>query len=333
MRNDDILSRTFAEHEHLAPDADAVLAGLRDRPRRVLPVAATVTTVAAVAIGASILLDRSPAPTTPTGAPRPAASSAAARVVPVPATIALAAGRLPAGTATPSLTASSYGEQLRGYDVVGPDGTSTSVLLTARPGTALPTENKRGTPRDVTIGGRPGREWSGAGWYTAAVRGPGGRVVQVDLTSYEKDGDTPVPAAGLAAVGRDVLAHVRLDRKEEIPTAYTLTYAPAGLVGRAVSTDQDGTRYELAGPTAPAGSAAVYVEPAEGSWAGGQKGKPRPPAKPGRPVQGRPTFIVTTSAGPELFVDELRPGVSITLSAGAPLAELYKIADGIRWTS
>lgn len=332
MNADQILARTFADHEHLAPDPDAVLAGLQHRSRPgLLPVAAAAGTVAAVVIGATVLLQPDPAPLPAAGRP-PVSAAPAPRLLVVPTTISIAAGGLPAGTVTPSIMSNSYGQQARAYDITGADGTRTNVLLNVRPGTALPTENKRGVPHDVTIGGRPAREWIVAGWYTAATTAPGGRIVTVELTSYQKDGAIAVPAATVAAAGRDVLAHVQLNRKEVIATTFTLTYAPPGLAVRSVSADPlGGTWYELAKPTAKPGGAVVYVEQTQGSWATGQKGKPRPPAKAGRPVQGHRTWVTSTTAGPQLFVDELRPGISISLGP-APLAELYKIADGIRWT-
>jgi len=255
----------------------------------------------------------------------------------VPDTVTIAAGWLPAGYTRPVIATRSYGTQLRGYDIETPAG-HLSVLVGSQPGTALPTSSKRGEPRDVTVAGRPGREWSVDGWYRLAVRLPQARIATVDVTGSGDAKGTQRPAAELAGIGRRVAAQLQLDRRDRIDTDFTLADVPAGLAVRGVAHHVDGgTSYSLAAPTAPAGKPArrsVDVSEATQAWRTPQ-GKPRPPATAGRGVQGRPTWVYRTEAGPVLWVDELRPGRSVVLSSTAPgstLDDLYRIADGIRWT-
>lgn len=48
--------------------------------------------------------------------------------------------------------------------VAAADGTVTNVRIRTVPGTALPTDPKRGVPRELRIAGRPAREWSLGDW-------------------------------------------------------------------------------------------------------------------------------------------------------------------------
>lgn len=322
MNADQILSRTFAEHEHLTPDPEAVLAGVHDRRRRVLPVAVAAVTVAAVAVGASLLVGRGPA------APAPAVSRPPATTAPaVPDTLSVAPGWLPAGKVYPVTQANSYGQQSRTYDIVTPDGAGMNVTIGLRPGTELPTENEHGTPRDVTIGGRPAREWSVAQYYTGAVRVPGDRIATVDVDDHDFDNSGPRPAAEVAGIGRRVLAGLRLDRPEPMDTTFRLTYVPAGLAVRAVSTYGNTTRYELNRPDSSERDPGTVTVEQEAV------GPPAPPSRtPGRPVQGRPSWVQDAGIGQQLVVTGPRPGLSVALGPGAPLPELYRMADGIRWT-
>jgi hypothetical protein len=339
MTADHVLARTFAEHEHLAPDADATLAGITDRlnrPRRTGPVLAAAAAAAVVVVGATVVLHHDPAPVQAAARPAAPATAPPAAVPPAaaPQSVSLAAAWLPAGTVTPGMLSSGYGTDVRLYDVADADGGSTDVLLTA--GAGAGEDAKFGSPRSTTIGGRPAREWSVPGRYTVVVREPGGRDARVDVSSYGRGGVTARPAATVATLGRQVAAHLRLDRPQPLRPAFRLGYAPAGLPVRAVTVDPlSGTAYELAPARATAGHATLVVQTMPTGAAINAKGTA--PTTPGTPVQGHPTIVEQTGNGPTLLVRDLRPGTSIRLSPdqtrGPDLATLYRIARTIAWTS
>ncbi|HEY6748659.1 MAG TPA: hypothetical protein VI357_23465 [Mycobacteriales bacterium] len=155
---------------------------------------------------------------------------------------------------------------------------------------------------------------------------PGDRIATVDVDDHNFDNSGPRPAAEVAGIGRRVLAGLRLDRPEPMDTTFRLTYVPAGLPVRSVSTYGNATRYELNEPNSQArDGGTVAVEQVPVGW-------PAPRDKtPGRPVQGRASWVYETGSGQQLVVSGPRPGLSIALGPGVPLAELYRIADGIRW--
>lgn len=340
MNADRILSRTFAEHEHLAPDPQAVLHALQadhatGRRRSAVAVAGTAATVAALAIGTAVLFDdRAPDPVTASS--RPVATTPAAPPDRSAGHLTLAAGWLPAGRVEQVFASTGFGREYRGYQVTPATGAGIYVVVNTAPGTALPTQNKRGVARDLTIGGRPAREWSVPDWYTLAIGMPGGTVATVDLSAGSETAH--VPAATMTALGRHVGAELEFDRRDPIDTTFTLSHLPAGTAVRTVTSDSSsGTRYSLGGPAATGekpGPRSVEVAQLTDAWSV-DRGKPREPATRGTPVLGRPTWVLDSGPWPALWVDEVRPGISIMLSPTGPgttLAELYETAGGIRWT-
>jgi hypothetical protein len=109
---------------------------------------------------------------------------------------------------------------------------------------------------------------------------------------------------------------------------------PGGFVVRAVSISDElgGTYWALATPGAvPDGAAVTIAQDPHAFSSGAVRGT----VVDGRTVQGRPTHVITDGATVTLWIDLLRPGASIQITAthaAVPLAELYAIADGIRWT-
>lgn len=347
MTADRILTETFAEHEHLAPDVEITLAGIARRleDRRPaggrLAVAGAAATVVAVAVGASLLLGDRPADPSRS----PAASPTLTAPLPVD-TLKVAPGWLPPGEVTPESVSTGYGVQTRLYQIARPSGMALSVLVGTSPGTELPTRSHiRTTARDLTVAGRAAREWSLPTEYYVVVALPQARLATVSLRS--EGGDA---AAELAGIGRQVAGRLQLDRPEPIDVSYELTSLPSGRAVMSVDVtlvDDEGviaggTRYTVAAPTTTEEQRkrqSIYVAQYNRSFHT-MEFRPQPPALPvrpvqGRPVQGRPTWIYSTDGSPVLWVDEIRPGVSIKLSGAAPgttFAELYRIADGIRWT-
>ncbi len=351
MKTDEILHQTFSSHEHLTPDADLTLDAIRHRVRTRhrsrAAIAGVVAVVVAVAVGASFL------PRAHDAAPSkqesrsvaPAKKPTAPKLHPVkaPDYVTVAAGWLPPGKSSQVLIGNGFGQQTRGYNVTS-GGQSTYVLIGIQPGRALPTSNKRGTPNDLTIGERPAREWSVDDWYYLAITLPGGRIATVDIEgghNQGKGGDGS--AAALAAIGRNVGAHLELNRHDPIKSGFALSYVPPGLAVQSVSSDdQNGTSYTIAPANAHwsdqmpmyatvnevRGTAAEI--PAAGGPPSPQKGVP--PMKAGRPVQGHHTFVIAGSNTPMLWIDNVRPSVSISITGGpgvTTLAEVYRIADGL----
>jgi hypothetical protein len=351
MNAEEILARTFAEHEEQAPDPEAVLADVHARlarRRRTVPVLAAAATVAAIAIGASVLVGQQrPAPGPPASTPSPTATGSNWTPPPNPSptppdplatgsladaarsTVAVDTTWLPPGTVKDFALGLFYGRQTRTYEVTGSDGSSTHIDLEVRPGSDLKTDDGiDNQPHDVTIGGRPAREFRAGEVYAVVVRLPGNRVAQVGVLPMGGGGTLDV-----AATGRRVAASLRFDRPEPIKPAYRPTYVPKDLVVRAVDrSDGLGTQWTLAKPDAqPQGPwVAVGQDPRPGT----NSTLPQPVVD-GRPVQGHPTHVVTEGGGQvALYVDRFVAGQSLTITVTnnlVPVAELYKIADGIRF--
>lgn len=329
MIAEEILTRTFAEHEHLAPDAEAVLAGIHDRlprRRRLLIVAGAAAMVAAVSVGASVLVGTMRRPAPPPAAATPTPAPAAGR----PDTIALTPGWLPPGVQHDVIVAKKLGSESRTLVVTASDGTRTGIELRTTAGTSLASQEP-GTPRDVTVNGRPGRLFVASDQAAVVFRASDDRVAGVRI---EQAGH---PGAGFADTALRIAAALRMDRPERIDTGFTLRYVPAGLIVQGVfalpTSEASRSSWSLAAPGAnqPIVMVTRYVSP----WS---EGDPihSGPVTDGRPVQGRPTHVATAQqgGGPLLWVDRVRPGQSfvVTGTPGTSLEELYRVAEGIRWT-
>jgi antitoxin (DNA-binding transcriptional repressor) of toxin-antitoxin stability system len=336
MTPDDILTRTYAEHEALAPDAETTLAGILDRrPHRAGPVAllAAGVAVAAVVAGSTALLDRDPSPVagpSPTGSDTTAPAYPAELVkVPLPVDgIALDPTWLPPGSRSDRQLGNAFGVQTYRLAVTAADGSSTGVSLDIRRAAGLAPPGASGPERDVTFDGKPAREWAGAGSHVLAWWADGDRMASVTVTAAGR------PAADLAAVARRIATGLRIDRLRAIGAPYTVADPAGPLTVRSVSRVVGGSSYTvLATAAAAPAEAAVEVADLGTSWAGKDQRMWQPVR--GRPVLGRPTWIYTGSSGQALWIDEVRPGRSLTLTATdrtVTLDQLYAIAAGVRWT-
>lgn len=335
------LRDTFVAHEHLTPDADLALEAIqhriRTRHRSRVAVTSAVVAVAGVVAGASLVVGgthgRGPAHTSAAQQPSvPPARTA----LPAPDHVTIAAGWLPAGPVHAGVIGNGFGQQYRSYNVTTEAGW-VYVLLETEPGTALPTSvphKNPGTPHDVRLGGHTVREWSGnepPSWYHAAFVLPGGRVATVGIDGG--DGS----AATLVAIGRHVLTTMRFDRHDPIRTGYQVGYLPPGVVVKSVSMDDtNNTYYVLAPPSATSNDAIPSYGTSEARTIptppAGAPAKPNLPAQPGRPVQGHPTRTSAGSNPTSLWIDGVRPGVSIQVHRGpgvTTVEQLYRIADGL----
>jgi hypothetical protein len=142
----------------------------------------------------------------------------------------------------------------------------------------------------------------------------------------------------MAAIGRRVAMSLRFDRPEPINPEFRPTYVPKGLAVRSVGrSDTPGvpgsTEWGLATPDAP--PEGPWVGLREDARSGTSPTLPQPVVS-GRPVQGHPTHVVSDSGGQfTLYVDRFVSGKSLTITVTnnlIPLAEAYRIADGIRLT-
>jgi hypothetical protein len=346
MNDTEILRRTFAAHEHMAPDAelalDGIQHGVRTRRRSRAAVAGAVVTVAAVVVGASFLSSAAKHPAQAPAGKAPGPAPARARTAaPAPDFVTIAAGWLPSGAVQQTLLSNSFGQQVRGYNVTS-GATSVYVLVGIEPRTASPIDHKRGTPREFSVNGRQATEWSVDDWYDATIVLSDGQEATVEIAggaNQGKGGDGS--AAALAAIGRRVAAHLELQRHDSINPSFALSYVPRGLVVRAVSRDaQNGTSYTVAGAGAhwsetmpnyaTVSESRESTQPQRGS--GTKKGDPLAGSTHGRAVQGHRTLVSASGEVPTLWVTGVRPGVSIVLNGGpgvTSLAELYRIADGL----
>lgn len=160
------------------------------------------------------------------------------------------------------------------------------------------------------------------------LRVPGGRVAQVNVSRSGARGQLD-----LAATGRRIATSLRLDHAEPIRPDFRPTYVPKGQAIRGVFVrDLDGTSWDLAAPDAdPAGPGFILTEDSRKATDSTVGGSP----VPGRPVQGHPTHLFTEEDRVSLWVDGLVHGNTLTvidLGRKASVAELYKIADGVRPT-
>lgn len=349
------LVHTFAAHEDLAPDADRVLAEVRDRTRnrhtavRPWAVAATVAVMAGVAAGAVALTSgghpaTGPAAASP-GAPATAvstASTAAAPAGPAALTMPFDIGGLPEGTVSyyarrvqmaaesDSAPAVRDGEYLLN---VTSATRSLDVDVQQMPGGVAGFTFKSGPGADVTIAGRQGVESvdaGGPGGYEVYVVGPDGRTVYVNVANSNNGVARPAASADeLRADGRRVAASVRIPGTTTLTPEYGVGYVPAGLTLRtfevapgqtATGDPAPGTRtsYGLGDATTVDDVISIFPPISEdGAFT------------PGRPVQGHATKVKDERGFVSLVVVGALPGNDLLLEGSVPSSELYAVADGL----
>jgi hypothetical protein len=345
MTIEEILTATFVEHEHLAPDADALLADLQQqlarRRRRTITRSLTILSAAAVvavlAIAVTLVHGTSAPHKATTGSTSPAGPNTTTTP---PAAIGaayfttIAAGWLP-GSMTEVLQQDSFGTQLLRYDMTG-EGVHTVVNIELRPGNTLPRPPVRMGSADVTINGQPGRHFvvSGNRGYLVSFQTGDGHVVIVTVLS---------PQDRAVAEALHIARTLQLGRHDPIPTAFKLTHLPAGLTVRGVAhrtaSEAGETTYWLAATNASpdaTDSMTVSSDSIDGGTVSiGPAAAPGGPTRSaGRPVQGHPSVVQhNPGLGFDLEVGNFRPGIRVVLSAGAHVAlvELYRTADGVEW--
>jgi hypothetical protein len=340
--NTDALRNTFAAHERLTPDADDVWRSIQTElqatdthQRRTLVAVGAAATVAAIAAGALALANNthdahSTAPGSSTSvATSPSALTSSAMRTPIAFRdyLTMKPGWLPAGAVGQGVATGAANEFL-GY-LIGSGSPSTQINLTRYSGTALPTDYKRGTPQELTIGNRPAREWSVDGWYYLAIAEANATIVTVDVNA---EGAT---AGSLRATGRRVAENLDLNAHVPVTPRFQLGYLPSPAAITSLAVDADGTTtYEFSGPAEKCmcDGGTVYMERGPETSGVGATGKPSAPTTPGRTVQGHRTEVVTGTTVPTLEVLDVVDGRTIVIQGGvgaATLASVYAIADGL----
>jgi hypothetical protein len=331
--NDQLLRDTFAAHEHLGPDAELAFDGIRrrirTRRRSRAAVAGAVATVAAIAVGSAVLASSGGHRATPGIPPVSRSVSALPHQPASPTEVTFKPGWLPAGSVETSTTNES-GQQFRVY---GASIGGTTVRLTISLGHG-PMQLKGGV-HDFSLGGHPAREVGDGGAYLLDVTEPGGQLMQVQLIAIRKSGD----AAALAAAGRHVASEIRFGRHDPIKHRYSLSYIPAALAISCMNWNGPypgtGTSCTLARPGARVcGGGGIFIHEERVPWTMYKQQAANWGAgmshRPGRAVQGHPTYVSSRGNNAQLWIDGALPDASIALDAdGYGLADLYKIADGL----
>jgi hypothetical protein len=236
--------------------------------------------------------------------------------------------------------------------------TPADLLIVDPPETVTMRSFKQSEGRDLSIAGQAAREWSGertldsrpvgfskalpaaevTHWYHLAVSRPGGLVASVTI---EQD-QSPISAAERQQLGRQVAAHLRYDRTDPIRRNFGLDYVPDGLVVRSIGyTNGSGTTYKLGRPGSPTPSltvsngmiASVVTFPTEATVENVRTAA-------GRPVAGHSSYVARyPDSRLQLCVPGLlTPARALTVTSmkatgadAVSLAELYHIADGVRY--
>jgi len=345
MKLDTLIRDTFTAHEHLAPDAAAVLASVHDEfghrggLRRPLAVAASVALVGGAAAAAAELGGSDPA-RHPADAGSPVSSSAAAPRVQA-LTMPFDLGWLPSGTVhylarriNVGAAAGSHTPVFDGEYLMAIDTSSGTVVVDVQqlPGPVGEARFKCGPGQAVTIDGRSGTESADAGgacgyevYFTDSARG----TMYVNVAAHHGD---QVAAGDLVSIGRQVAGGVSFPGTAEVTPEFGVGYVPDGLRVRAFDVAAADSTAPSAGDTSGTGTSYDLGDDAhlDGAVDIGSDFLPMPgQGTPGADVQGRPTLSYDDDGYRTVVVKRAVDGRDVRLSGKVPLAELYRIADGL----
>lgn len=337
-----LIKDTFAEHEHVVPEHDEVLAATRqriDRRRTVLsrPLAVAagvaVLTLAAVTV---VAVNRSgpsqaAAPGDEVQATAPVSTAATEPAI-ADLTMPYSLGWLPSGEVDYLGRGINIGSTAESPDVplyggeylltVTVDGQVLTVdvhQLRMMPVDEAAFKSGPGSP--VTINGQRGVESAnsdGPGGYELYVTHPDGGSMYVGVAAQH--GST-APAQQLVDIGRRIAQNIRFPGTTTVTPAFGLRDLPEGMricafnVDKPVGGSEPNTRYALGecSTTPP-----IKVNTAV-------PGAPR--GIPGRPVQGRETRYSDESGYRVLSVLDAVGGEPVIVAGSVPPADLYDIAD------
>lgn len=350
MNVDTLLKDTFTAREHLATDADEVMAAVHERIAHrhagltgPLAIAASVVVMAGAASGAVVLSHHDghqhPGPQQVQRAAGPGHAARPDQSGIAPLTMPFDLGWLPDGSVAYHARRNNVGSL---SDSSGPlfEGeymltvtTSTAPIevdVAQMPGDLTGIRFKSGPGEPVTIKDRQGLESAnagGPGGYELYFLGADGGLMYVNVASGT---GAAVPADQLVATGRRVAENVGLPGTAQVNPTFGLGYLPAGMRirtfdvedGSSVLQSSSGvtgptTVYEIGTPTGRHSAALI------GTSSTPQSGTP------GRAVQGHPTRYTDEGGYRSLYVLGALDEHSVQVAGRLPLAELYKIADGL----
>lgn len=335
-----LIKDTFAAHEHVAPDADEVLAATRGRIHRErtvltrpLAVAAGVVLLALAAVTVVTLNrpdQRTPATgqTTGTGQTDHTAQAIEDVVMPFslgwlpPGSVDYVARRINAGT-TDNPNESVYGGEYlldvkTGGQVLLVDVVETSTTAVGE------ATFKSGPGQDVTIGGRTGVESSHSGGpagYELYLTRPGGGAVYVNVAP--EPGST-ASAQQLTSTGRRIAGNLHFPGNSRITPAFGLRDLPDGLRRCTFGISKGdpgaahpGTSYTLGTCTTTPSIEVATDAPAQVR------------GTPGETVQGHATRYFEERGLRELWILDAVHGAPIVVRGGVARADLYAVANHV----
>ena len=346
---------TFIAHEHLAPDADLAMDGIahRIRTRRQSRIAIAGAVAAVVAVATVVPLGLSGhrgSPTRTSAATRPPAPVSRPPALGADY-LTIAAGWLPPGRVDPSYFSNGSAGQEREYNIATTDGQHLTVSLALRQDRdrdvtsnppASTTTRITIDPRELTAGDLGCSLTFAMPYSTFASVQVGPNLIGRPLPGPSLSAsESASQKAYFASLCRRVAQQMQFDRHDPIGSDYRPTYAPRGTAVRDI-TRQDGygknlSDYVLASTADFVDPHAVPVELNEmpftwHQYTGGKKDS-QPPL---RLVHGHRVYSNSTSKHSVLFIDSIRPGVSILIEGSGvprmPLQELFKVADGLTFS-
>ncbi|MFE9748992.1 hypothetical protein ACFYOT_29140 [Saccharothrix saharensis] len=339
-----LVADTFAAHEHVVPDGDAVLAAARariDRGRAVLsrPFAVAAGVVALTLVAVTVVALHRPGSSDPAHdtAHDAAATSGDVRVTanPPEPTVAdlpmpFSLGWLPPGRVehvarriNTGAAANAPDEPLYGGEHMLTVTTGDQVLLVDvqqfRMTEVDEAAFKSGRGNPVTVNGRPGVENSSPdSGYELYVSHPEGGSVYVHVS--DRPGGT-VPAPQLADIGRRIAQHLRFPGTATVTPAFGLRDLPPGL--RMCAFAVEGASPSRAGSTSYSlGTCTTTVPPVVVTTAATDV----PTGVTGEPVQGRATRHAEENGYRRLWVLDAVAGTPVRIAGRVPLTDLYDIA-------
>ena len=350
MNVETLLKDVFTEHEHLAPDADQVMAATQQRLARGKPglvrpvgVAATVAVVVATAGGAVLLSRHStghPSPQRPTAGHSnvPPADQSTSGIAPL--TMPYDLGWLPDGSVSylarrinvGGLNESSPPVFDGEYMLTDTIGAGTVMIDVQQfPGGLADVAFKSGPGASVTIDGRDAVESSnsaGPGGYEVYFEDAAGGLMYVNVAA---DIGSTVPAAQLISIGRAVAENIHFPGSAEVQPSFGIDYLPDGLHVRAFDVESGDSAAPMAdGSSGPSTSYDIGTAANQQSavMVGTATAVPQG-TTPGRDVQGHATRYADDNGWRSVYVLDAVHGQDVQLSGTLSEDELYKIADGL----
>ena len=361
-----LLRDTFDAHEHHAPDEREVLDAVRRRTAqhparaghtRLLAVAASVTVVAGAAVAVTVATrghdphaapagtsapattttDTHPPPRRPRTAPSATRARRLSRIAPLTMPFDLQwlptgskqwiARRVNVGGTSDSSRPLFDGEYMLNITTsAGP----VFVDVQQMPGGLQGSGFKSGAGRAVTVGGNPGIESvhsGGPGGYELYFKPAGHPLLYVNVGPV--NGSKVSAAARWTSIGRQIAAGVRIPGTTKIAPTFGVGYVPAGLEVRAFDVDAGAGGFDAGGPAVATsyelGTATSQDMPINvGTNLAGA-----PTGAAGRTVQGHRTKVEDDHGYRTVTVLDAVHGAPVAISGRVPLAELYRVADGL----